>query len=87
MGKHFFPLETRCNHDIWDKQEEVEYIIPWEDKFSEADTQVYSHEGAVEHLSYLHGHRTFCSQSCAENMITDIFYEHSVENSTVCMTE
>lgn len=46
--RHFFPLERRCDHDIWDQQEEVEYIIPREGKFSESDIQTYSHEDAVK---------------------------------------
>lgn len=45
-GRHFSPLERRCDHDTWDKQEEVEYIIPWEGKFRESDIQVCSHVDA-----------------------------------------
>lgn len=47
-GRHFSPLERRCDRDTWDKQEEVEYIIPWEGKFRESDIQVYSHVDAVK---------------------------------------
>lgn len=49
----FFPLETRhpqlaegCDHDLRDKQKELDYIIPWKGKRKEADTQIYSCEDA-----------------------------------------
>lgn len=95
LGKPFFPLERRCNHDIRDKQEEIEYIIPWEGRFSESDIRVYSHECAVKgsETPLLSTWPLFPMQNILSTVIYRkydnryYFNECSVENSIVWMTE